>query len=210
MTFTPAAARKLSRNIALALAVTLAPIALSGCVGLGGGKAPANLFTLTPEAVAPAGTGASATKPGEAILVMEPDADRRLAALRVPVQVDAVHIAYLKDSVWIERPTRLFRTLLAETLRAQQGGLVLEDAQLGASAGTRLSGRLIDMGYDAPSQSVVVRFDAIRTGAKGEVATRRFESRIPGIAPKAQAVGPAINQAANQVAQQVAGWMAGG
>ncbi len=206
MTLIDAASGRFLRNVALALALAT----LSGCVGLGGGKAPTNLFVLTPEATAPAGMGANTTKPGEAILVMEPDADRRLAVLSLPVQVDAVRVAYLKDGSWIERPTRLFRSLLAETLRAQRGGLVLEDAQLGASAGTRLSGHLIDMGYDAPSQSVVVRFDAIRTGAKGEVAMRRFESRIPNIAPKAQVVGPAINHAANQVAQQVAAWMNGG
>ena len=41
----------------------------------------------------------------------------------------------------------------------------------------------------------------------GQVQTRRFESRVPGVAADAAAVGPALNQAANQVASEVAEWV---
>ena len=71
--------------------------------------------------------------------------------------------------------------------------------------GVRLGGRLLDMGYDAGSQSVVVRFDAIRS-AGGTLSTKRFESVIPGIAAEPEQIGPALNRAANQVAAQVADW----
>lgn len=185
------------------------PLALSACVSLGGGgaKLPASLLTLTPAKTAPAGSAASATA-AEALMVMEPETDQSLSVLRVPVQVDDANIAYLKDALWVERPARLFRGLLAETLRAKTGRLVLEDSQASVPvAGTRLSGRLIAMGYDARSGSVVVRYDAIRTGPNGEVQTKRFESVVDGVAPVPAEVGPALNKAANDVAGQVAEWM---
>ncbi|MDP3905814.1 ABC-type transport auxiliary lipoprotein family protein [Novosphingobium sp.] len=192
-------------------AATAAALALTGCLGLGGGKPPPSLLSLTPTMVAPAGALASGTG-ATAIMVMEPETDKRLAVQRVPVQVSATSVAYLKDALWVERPARLFRGLLAETLRAytQQAGaarLVLEDDQASPLVTTRLSGRLLDMGYDAQAMTAVVRFDAFRTGPKGEVTTRRFESVVPGVAAESGAVGVALNRAANDVAGQVAEWM---
>lgn len=200
----------MNRSISRVALIVLAPLALSACVSLGGGgKVPASLLTLTPAQSAPAGSTASSSA-ADALMVMEPETDQHLAVLRVPVQVDDANIAYLQDALWVERPARLFRGLLAETLRAKGGRLVLEDSEASVPvAGNRLSGRLIAMGYDARSGSVVVRYDAIRTGPKGEVQTKRFESVVPGVAPTPAAVGPALNKAANDVAAQVAEWIAG-
>ena len=180
-------------------------LALGGCLSLGG-KVPATLFSLTPANSAPAGAAASG-KIEEAIVVAEPETDRRLAVQRIPVQIDDASVAYLQNAMWVERPSRLFRAVLAETLRAKSGRLVLEDDQAATVPGVRLSGRLLDMGYDARQMAVVVRFDAIRTGAKGEVTTKRFEAEVSGIAPKPEQVGPALNKAANDVAAQVAEWI---
>ncbi len=190
-------------------AVALLSAALGGCLGLGGGKPPPSLFSLTPAKSAAAGTEARGTS-GNVLMVMEPETDRRLAVQRVPVQVSTSEVAYLKNALWVERPARLFRSLLAETLRAEgKGGLVLEDDQSAAPAAMRLGGRLVEMGYDARSQSAVVRYDALRTGPKGEVATRRFESVVPGVSADPKSVAPALNRAANEVAAQVAAWMGG-
>ena len=186
----------------LALALTLA---LPGCLSLGG-KPPPTLLTLTPAAPVPAGTVTSGD-PRTAIMVMEPETDQRLAVVRVPVQIDDTHVAYLKGTAWVERPARLFRALLAETLRGKTTTLVLEDTQAAANVGVRVSGRLIDMGYDARTSSVVVRYEAIRSGPSGAVVTKRFESVIPNIQAKPEVVGPALNQAANDVAAQVAAWV---
>lgn len=191
--------------------VAAAALALTGCLGLGGGKPPPSLLSLTPAKSAPAGAMAAGTG-ATAIMVMEPDTDKRLAVQRVPVQISASSVAYLKDAMWVERPARLFRGLLAETLRAQAGPgggrLVLEDDQAVPLIGTRLAGRLLDMGYNAQNMTAVVRFDAFRTGPKGEVSTRRFESVVSGVSAKPDAVGAALNRAANDVAGQVAEWMA--
>lgn len=189
-------------------AMALLPLALTACVNIGGkGKLPPTLLTLTPTAIAPAGSAASAT-PAEALMVLEPETDQALSVLRIPVQVDAANIAYIKNAQWVERPARLFRALLAETLRAKGGRLVLEDTQATVPvAGSRLAGRLIAMGYDAQTSSVVVRYDAIRTSAGGAVQTKRFESVIPGVKAKGEAIAPALNRAANDVAAQVADWV---
>lgn len=178
-------------------------VTLSGCVSLGP-KVPDTLLALTPTAAPAAGSGTSGTL-ASALVVMEPSAEARLAVTRVPVQIDDANVAYLQKTMWVERPSRLFQRLLAETIRARGTRLVLE-GDPGAGA-LHLSGRLLDMGYDARSRSVVVRFDAAKTSAGGRVETRRFESTVPNIEADPAQVGPALNQAANAVAKQVVDWV---
>ena len=197
------------RALRITAAASLA-LALGGCLGGlgGGGKAPPALLRLTASEGATAGSGAAAM-PTAAIMVMEPETDKRLAVLRVPVQVNAVDVAYLKDAQWVERPSRLFRGLLAERLRARGGQLVLEDDQPIPATGTRLGGRLLEMGYDAKRLAVIVRFDALRTSPTGEVTSKRFESAVAVTDAKADRIGPALNEAANAVAGEVVAWMGG-
>ena len=193
------------KAVAKAAAVTFGVVLLAGCVNLGG-KTPPRLLTLTPAVSAPAGTATDGDV-STAIAVLEPTAPQRLTVTRVPVTVDDSSLAYLQDAVWVERPARLFRRLLAETIRTGSNRLVLTDDDLQYSAPTKLSGQLVELGYDAASSSVVARFDAVLQQPDGRVQTRRFESTVPGIAPEAAAVAPALNQAANQVAAQVAEWV---
>lgn len=181
----------------------VAALALSGCVSLGP-KVPDSLLNLTPEKTLEAGASASSSY-SEAVLVLEPEAEQRLNVTRVPVQIDAANLAYLKKAVWVERPARLFQRLVAETIRADGGRLVVEGDP--GSGGVRLSGRLLDMGYDARSHSVVVRFDAVKERAGGAVETRRFEAVVPDVDANAKRVGVALNRAANDVAGQVAEWV---
>jgi cholesterol transport system auxiliary component len=185
-------------------AALLAPLLLAGCISFGP-KVPDTLFNLTPATPAAAGSGASGTLES-AIVVLEPDAEQRLDVNRVPVQIDDANVAYLKKATWVERPAALFQRLLAETIRARGTRLVL-DSDPGTGDTTRLTGRLLDMGYDARTSSAVVRFEAVRTQAGGRIDTRRFEGRVGGIAAEAEAVAPALDQAANDVARQVAEWI---
>lgn len=187
------------------VAISLA-LLLSGCLGLGGAKPPATLISLTATQSPAAGAGVIGTQ-DSALLVLEPDVDRKLAVLRVPVRVNGSTIAYLADAGWVERPARQFRGLLAETLRASGKRLVLEDDGTAGPAAQRLGGRLVDMGYDAAAQSVVVRFEAVRSTRGGAVETRRFESVVSGVSANPAAIAPALNRAANVVAADVAAWM---
>ncbi|MCH7629464.1 MAG: membrane integrity-associated transporter subunit PqiC [Proteobacteria bacterium] len=185
------------------LPAVLLPLALSACVSIGA-KPPASLFSLTPEAAPAAGATASG-KLNEALSVLEPTADAKVSVLRVPVQIDETRIAYLKKALWVERPSRQFQHLLSETLRARGNRLITENDA--GTKGLRLSGRLLDMGYDARTRSAVVRFDATRETPGGTIDTRRFESVVGGIDPEAPDVAPALNRAANDVAKQVADWI---
>lgn len=199
-------------NPALRFAAPLAlALGLGGCISLGG-PPPESLLTLSPAARAPDGSGATAAPDRKVLAVLALDAPAKLDVLRVPVQVSDTEIAYLKGAFWVEKPARLFRHLLGETLRARSGGaaLVLDGDETVALATTTLRGTLIDMGYDAQTSSVVVRYDAIRVDSEGNATTRRFEARESGVAAESRSVAAAINRAANRVAGEAADWAVGG
>lgn len=199
----PRALLRRAAPIAALLAV-LPPLA--GCISFGPAT-PKQLIGLSAENTAPPGE-LGAGNQSRAIIVLDPETDRDLDVLRVPVQVTPATVAYIKDASWIEKPARQFRSLLAETIRAKNRVLVFEG--LSADTGTQrvLSGRLLTMGYDAASGAIVVRYDALLTAPDGEVRLQRFEARRPGVAPTPAAVSPALNRAANDIAGQVAAWLA--
>lgn len=192
-----------ARRIGTLAACAAVAMALSGCVSLGP-KVPDTLLSLTAQSAPAAGAAASGSV-RDALVVLEPAAEARLAVTRVPVQIDDANIAYLKKTMWVERPSRQFQRLLAETLRARGGRVVIEGD--GSALGPRLGGRLLDMGYDARTRSAVVRYDAVRELAGGKIETRRFESVVPVADAEGKYVGPALNQAANAVASAVADWI---
>lgn len=191
-----------TRTVAAPFVAMALAAALSGCVSFGP-KVPDTLLSMRPE-TAPAAGAAATGSLATALVVLEPAAEARLGVLRVPVQIDAANLAYLKKTMWVERPSRLFQRLLAETLRARGKGLVVETDTGGG--GTTLSGRLLDLGYDVRTSSVVMRYEAARSVAGGGLETRRFESIVPGVEAEAEEVGPALNRVANEVARQVADW----
>ena len=202
--------REMRRTFGKTGMVIAASVLLAGCVSLGGGgDPPEQLITLTPDATAPAGDFAGGAV-SSAIVVLDPDTDRRLDVTRVPVQIDTSSLAYLEDAVWVEKPARQFRRLLAETIRAKGGRVVVEGSDVEVAGKTFLSGRLIDMGYDAQVQAVVVRYDGLLEGEGGTIRSRRFEAEVVAIPAEASAVAPALNEAANDVAAQVADWVVGG
>ena len=194
-----------SRTVRVAAA--LAALALTaGCINLGS-KPPPRLIALTPQAAAPSGALTGGPIAG-ALLVLDPAADRRLDVTRVAVQVNDAEVAYLKDAAWVERPARQMRRMLAETIRTKGRRLVLEGTDADTGAKAILSGRLIDCGYDAASQSVVVRLDAMLDPGDGAVRIQRFAATVAGVAAEPDLIAAALNQAANQVAGQVADWVA--
>ena len=187
------------------LALFASLLLLSGCISFGP-ETPESLLTLTPTATAPAGSGASSNA-GQSIVLSEFEAPAALDVTRVPVQIDETSIAYLQDATWVEKPARLFRRLIGETLRTRSNRVIVDGDDPGALAETRLNGTVRQFGYDARTSSVIVVFDGVLPGEGSAIRTRRFEAVIPGIAPEAAAVGPALNQAANQVAIEVAEWI---
>lgn len=180
---------------------------LSGCVSLGG-KAPAQLLTLTSDARPAAGSMASASVT-DAIIVDVPTVERTLDQVRVPVQISDSAIAYVQDAIWADKPARLFRGVLAETLAAKSGRLVLDQVETGSERGMMLSGQLQRFGYDESARAVVVRYDAVIRKPGSPLRKQRFEASVPVGTVDAVSVGSALNRAANTVAVQVAAWAMG-
>ena len=192
--------------ITLAAATALAGCSLGSLLG-GGGKAPPTLLRLTPEA-APVAIQRSASA-GEAVTVAVPIVAKELRTTRIPAQVSPYDVQYLTNPQWVDTPDRLFKDLLAETIRRRTSRVVLDPKLTGLDPGILINGELNRFGYDAATGSVIVQFDAARSTVGGtRVETRRFEASVPST-DDAASVSAAINRAANQVALDVAAWVGG-
>ena len=190
------------RNSFCLLAVTLT---LTACDRFGA-KAPPSLLVLS----ATNGVQAGATKsgvPADALIVLLPQTARKIDTNRVPVQIDASNIAYLKDALWADKPARMMQMLLMETISAKTGRLVLNEVDAGGKAQQFLSGSLIEFGVDSATMQAVVVYDAVKLVRGQVVEKRRFEAReaVTAIAPGP--AGAALNKAANNVAVEMAAWI---
>jgi cholesterol transport system auxiliary component len=183
-----------------------AALALGACFG---GGAPSELLTLKAEQTRPVGNARSAG-PGEAITVAEPTVPVALQTTRVPVYVAPQTIQYLRKAFWSDDPSELFRAVIAETISARTGRVVLDPGQFSHEPGTRLTGQLLMFGLDADRMEAVVLYDAVLERSRNSIVTNRFEARVPVAAADAASVAPALNRAANQVAEEVAAWVGGG
>lgn len=185
-------------------AATIA-LSLGACVSFGG-KAPPSLLVLTATNSVANGTAKSGAS-SEALIVLLPEAPRKLDSNRVPVQIDDSSIAYLKDAVWADKPSRLMQLLLMETIAAKSGRLVLNETDAGGKATEYLSGSLLEFGVDASASEAVVVYDAVRLVRGQTVEKKRFEARRPVSAVEPGPTGIALNAAANDVAVQVSDWI---
>jgi cholesterol transport system auxiliary component len=190
------------------LALLALPLAVSGCVSIGG-KPPKMLLTLTPAASLPPGSTQDAAN-ASTITIQVPVVPQSLATARIPVQTGD-RVAYVTDVYWVEAPQRLFARVLSDTISAKTGRVVLSFAQSYADPGARLSGELRSFGIETQggsSGTAVVTYDgALLRGGDGKVEKKRFEARVPVGALDGDTVGAALNQAANQVAGEVADWV---
>lgn len=188
------------------IAILLAMAPLAGCVSFGA-KPPPSLLDLTAtEQPRPGQQQDAAT--AKTITVQVPVVAQALATVRVPVQATPTSIAYLKAAQWVEPPARLFARLLADTLAARTGRVVLSPAQSFADPGARLSGELRAFGIDAASSRAVVTLDATLVRADGgAVEKKRFAAAVPLARIEAGEAARALNQGANQVAAAVADWV---
>lgn len=193
------------------ISVLVLGAALSACVSLGG-KPPESLLSLS-SAARVAADDTRTAQAGEAITIHVPVVPQALASTRVLVMSGATALAYVKDAVWAEPPARLFQRVVAETVAAKTGRVVLDVRQLALDQGTQVTGTLSAFGIDpgtGRSGEAVVTYDAAMTSDHGRtVRTRRFEARVPVGEIEPDSVGRALNSATNKVAEDVAGWVAG-
>lgn len=188
------------------------PIVLSllmltnACVSLGNTEAPPSFLVLTAQT-----TGNSdAVNNGNAensVVVLIPDVPRRIDTNRIPVQISDSSIAYIQGAYWADKPAKLMQELIAETITASTGQLVLDIAQSNGLSKNKISGTLSRFGIDEKQSSALVRYDAIKLNADGKIEKRRFEARRNIININASDAGEALNDAANEVAVAVANWI---
>ena len=93
---------KLSSARLLALPVILS---LGACVSFET-KAPPSMLVLTADNSVAAGAARTASAT-DALVIQTPEVPRKLDTNRVPVQIDASSIAYVKDAFWADKPARL-------------------------------------------------------------------------------------------------------
>lgn len=184
----------------------LALLPLAGCISLGE-KPPPSLMTLEPATPVAAGP-ALVSREGTSVTVYVPQAPPELGGMRVPVRAAPGQVSYLKDARWADSPARLFRDVVAETIRARTGRVALDPRQYVLSPGYRLSGVLTDFGLDATSGQVVATYDAslIRKDG-GPLESRRFQAKLPATSQDSAGVQAALSQAANRIAAEVADWI---
>lgn len=182
------------------------PLLLSGCISFGS-KPPPQLLTLQP--ATPIAAGETQSSAGtKTITIGVPAVPQELSAGRVPVHQGGTAIAYVKDAVWVEPPSRLFARLLADTVTSRTGRVVLSNRQSQLDPGAQLTGELRMFGVDEATGEAVVTFDAtLQRGDAAVFEKQRFEARVAVTPIAAAPVGAALNQAANQVAAQVADWV---
>lgn len=178
---------------------------LGACVSFGA-KAPPSMLVLTAANSVASGATSSANA-SDALIVLMPQAPRKLDTNRVPVQIDDSSIAYLKDAVWADKPARMLQLLLMETISSKTGKLVLNEVDAGGKAQQYLSGNLLEFGVDASAMEAVIVYDAVKLTRGKIIEKRRFEARRAMTRLEAAPAGIALNDAANDVAMQIAQWI---
>ena len=164
------------------------------------------MLTLTANASVADGTSRSGERK-DALVVLLPETPRKLDTARIPVQVDASSVAYLKGAVWADKPAKLWQELLAETIAARTNRLVLNNFDAGGKEQSQLSGVLMEFGIDAATNEVVIIFDAVKHMDSKSVEKKRFAIRRSVPAIEAKAAGDALNEASNQLADEVTDWI---
>jgi cholesterol transport system auxiliary component len=187
-------------------AVSCAAVLLSACVSFGT-KAPLSLLTLSPDTTVSAGASKSGMAK-DALVILIPEVPRKLDTNRVPVQIDDGNVAYLKDSVWADKPAILLQQLIAETVSAKNGTLILSEVETSGKAEQFLSGQLIEFGIDSAAMEAVIVFDAVKISKGKPIEKRRFEARkgVANVDPTE--AGAALNISANRLAADIASWLA--
>jgi len=188
------------------LIILAASLPLAACISFGA-KPPPSLLTLTTTSALPVGQAQSSAN-APSITIDVPVTAAALATARVPVQATPTTIAYVPDAQWSEPPARLFARLMADTVTARTGRVVLSTVQAIGDPSAQLGGELRTFGLNATTRQATVTFDAaLRRRADGAIEKRRFEASVPVATIDAASAGPALNDAANQVAVQVADWV---
>ena len=186
------------------LALTAAGL-LAGCISFGEDP-PERLMSLTSTAKVAADQG-KVTRDTQAISVAPPALPAALRNQRIAVETGGA-FAYLPKSGWVDTPSQLFRSVLAETIEARTGRFVPDTRNGAITPDTRLSGTLLAFQLLGGQGKVLAIYDAtLAKSGSDEIRARRFERTVPVAGEDARSVAAALNEAANGIAADVAAWI---
>lgn len=189
------------------LALTAAGL-LAGCISFGEDP-PERLMSLTSTARVAADQG-KVTRDVQAVGVSAPALPAALRNQRIAVQTGAA-FAYLPKAAWVDTPSQLFRSVLAETIEARTGRFVPDTRNGAITPDTRLSGTLLAFQLLGGQGKVLVIYDAtLAKSGSDEIRARRFERTVPVAGEDARSVAAALNEATNAIAADVADWIGAG
>lgn len=193
------------QKITIPIALSLLMIT-SSCVSLGNAEAPPAFLVLTAQSTADVET-VNSSNAEDSVVILIPDVPRTIDTNRIPVQINDSSIAYIQGAFWADKPAKLMQELIAETITATSGKLVLDVAQSNGLSKNRISGTLSKFGIDEKESAAIVRYDAIKLNIGGKIEKRRFEARRNVSIIDAAQAGAALNEAANEVAIAIANWI---
>lgn len=185
--------------------IALSLLMTTSCVSLGNTEAPPTFLVLTAQNSIAANSVNSAAA-ADTIILSIPTVPRTLDTNRIPVQISDSSIAYIQGAFWSDKPAHLLQELLAETITATTGQLVLDGSQSKGLSENRISGTLSRFGIEESGSYAIITFDAVKRNKEGLIEKRRFEARRNVSIIDAQQAGAALNEAANEVAIAIANW----
>jgi cholesterol transport system auxiliary component len=196
-------ARSLSRR----LVPTLLVLALTGCSGLFGAKAP-ELYRVTSRSTFPANLPHHSLQ----LLVDVPLAPAGLDTSRIALTRSAVSIDYFADSEWTERAPLLVQTALLDSFENSKAinAIDRESAGLRADFILRTELRHFEAVYDSPNEPpeiwVAISVRLVDPASRDIVAQTSFEGRERAPANNMQTIISAFDEALGRVMKDIVLW----
>jgi cholesterol transport system auxiliary component len=196
-------ARSLSRR----LVPTVLVLALTGCSGLFGTKAP-ELYRVTSSSSYPADLPHHSLQ----LLVDVPLAPAGLDTSRIALTRSAVSIDYFADSEWTERAPLLVQTALLNSFDNSKAinGIDRESAGLRADFILRTELRHFEAVYDSPDGPpeiwVAINVRLIDPASRDIVAQTSFEGRERAPANNMQTIMSSFDEALGRVMKDIVLW----
>ena len=196
-------ARPLSRR----LVPTVLVLALAGCSGLFGAKAP-ELYRVSSSSTYPANLPHHSLQ----LLVDVPLAPAGLDTSRIALTRSAVTIDYFADSEWTERAPLLVQTALLNSFENSKAINAIERESAGLRADFILSTELrhFEAVYDSPNGPpeiwAVISVRLVNPASRDIVAQTTFERRERASANNMQSIVSAFDEALGGVMKDIVLW----
>jgi ABC-type uncharacterized transport system auxiliary subunit len=196
--------------------ISIAALALAGCVGLGA-KDAQRYFVLeaAPAAVAAPAitTTAAATRPGPTLLIAPTSASSFYDTQEIVFSRVAGQRAYYQFSSWTEPPARALDRLLAARLDKTGAFASVVETTSGVRGSLLLRANLVEMFHDASREpghvSMTLDVGLSDPTTRVLIARRSFVASVPVTSADADGAVRAFDAATTTILDEVAAWASG-